>query len=156
MNSQEILEAIGRKYRKAAIVHEVVITDEGWKDNLHLRKRGDAFGFTRRIDALMFMGGSRTAIEVKVSRSDFRRDTEQKRSPWQRIVNRFVYATPPGLILPSELPSGCGLWEVGGGLVKSVVRCAVNRKPEPLPYQVTVALAYRAMRNDKTTNRSTK
>ena len=53
----------------------------------------------RRIDGLMFDGGAtRTAIEVKISRADFLRESEEKRRPWRKITHRFVYATPVGLL----------------------------------------------------------
>jgi len=70
----------------------------------------------RRIDALMV--GSmdshgeypRTAVEIKTSRADFKRDTEAKRKAWFAVSHRFVYLVPEGLIKPEEVPAGCGLW----------------------------------------------
>lgn len=70
----------------------------------------------RRIDALM-VGGmdsygeyQKTAVEIKVSRADFKRDTEAKRKPWMNVTNRFVYLVPDGLVTPDEVPAECGLW----------------------------------------------
>jgi hypothetical protein len=60
------------------------------------------------------------------------------------VTDRFVYACPAGLIRPDEVPDHCGLWWIG--LDKSVViksRARKNRAVEPLPHQLTVALAYR-------------
>ena len=107
----------------------------------------DIPAWTRRIDGLMLDGGgTRTAIEVKISRSDFLRETEEKRRPWRKITNRFIYATPAGLLKPAEIPDGCGLWEVDGNTVRIVKRAKSNPKPEPIPHQVLVALAYRLNR----------
>lgn len=73
----------------------------------------------RRIDVLLMrttmarpVPYERIAIEIKVSRADFRRDTAEKRAPWMSVAHRFAYATPPGLISKEEVPEGCGLIEV--------------------------------------------
>ncbi|MGN7186994.1 hypothetical protein [Microbacterium enclense] len=107
----------------------------------------------RRIDALIFASTGITAVEIKVSRADFRRDTDEKRRAWRSVTNRFIYLTPAGLIRREEVPEGCGLWEFDDqGLdtrypwrhgIRSVVRATVNKNPDPLPFQVTRALAHR-------------
>ncbi|NKS98791.1 hypothetical protein GS498_20465 [Rhodococcus hoagii] len=131
MNAGQILDAIARKHATCALLREVVIVDElvgaeveeatadWWERH---RARGNTTApddpfpegvWTRRIDGLMFDGNqSRTAIEVKVSRADFLRETVAKRRAWRAVTNRFVYATPAGLLRPDEIPDGCGLWEV--------------------------------------------
>src|SRR5690606_5615505 len=94
----------------------------------------------------------RTAVEIKVSRADFRRETEEKRRAWRAITNRFVYAAPVGLISRDELPAGCGLWEFDPEAVgryrsqhglTAAAKAKVNKEPRPLPQQVLTALAYR-------------
>lgn len=109
----------------------------------------------RRIDALVLASTGITAVEIKVSRADFRRETEQKRRAWRAVTNRFVYLTPVGLLLPSEIPTGCGLWEfdpdtVGRGSwqhgIKAAKKATVAKEPNPLPFQITRALAYRVSR----------
>jgi hypothetical protein len=77
----------------------------------------------RRIDVLLMRtagGGNfpfeRIAVEIKVSRADFRRDTAEKRAPWMAVAHRFAYATPPGLVSKDEVPEGCGLIEVDPSL----------------------------------------
>lgn len=82
----------------------------------------------------------RIAIEVKISRADFRRDTAEKREWWQALGHRFAYATPKGLITATELPPGCGLIEVerverdtARPLVGWTVR-APRRTDEPEPF----------------------
>ena len=72
----------------------------------------------RRIDFLMMRIGrasrprhERMALEVKVTRADFKRDTAEKRAAWFSVADRFAYVAPKGLIKREELPPGCGLLE---------------------------------------------
>lgn len=164
MKADGILDAIARKHSRCALIREVTVTDPEAKsasDEWWTRHRGRNFGqdpsdpypgvtWTRRIDGLLLDGGgTRTAVEVKVSRADFARESDAKRDPWRRITNRFVYATPVGLLNPPEIPEGCGLWEIADdGRVYVRVRARINREPEPIPHQVLVALAYRLNRQE--------
>jgi hypothetical protein len=78
---------------------------------------GTAFRCSRRIDALAIRTGAdleRIAYEVKVSRSDL---VLELKNPWKRhfaeeVANRWVLATPPGLVRKGELPEGAGLVEL--------------------------------------------
>lgn len=73
----------------------------------------------RRIDILLInhkkssvkIPRERIALEIKVSRSDFLSETDEKRAPWRRFADKFAYVAPEGMIKPSELPEGCGLLE---------------------------------------------
>ncbi|QDH92355.1 hypothetical protein SEA_SPOOKY_89 [Gordonia phage Spooky] len=151
----DILNAIATKHSKCALIREISVTDQdavAARD--HCRQTGnydsypDSTVWLRRIDGLLLDGNqSRTAIEVKVSRADFFRESDAKRRPWRRITNRFVYATPAGLLRGDEIPDGCGLWEVDDdGQVTVRVRARINHAPEPIPHQVLVSLAYRLTR----------
>jgi hypothetical protein len=145
VRSEDVLNAICRHHRDAAIVAEVVIDDKEWLDF----PRGERPCRQRRIDALMVKGKQRTAIEIKVSRSDYLRESDRKRRPWVAVCHRFVYATPAGLITPQEVPPGIGLWEVAAdGRVEIVKRAMINREPGPVPDQLFVAMCYRAARRD--------
>lgn len=152
-----ILDAIARKHSDCALVREVLVTDpnadrfapaDAWVAAGRPGRMPRCEPTARRIDGLLFDGGqSRTAIEVKISRSDYQRETDAKRRIWRAITNRFVYATPAGLLRPDEIPDGCGLWEVNDtGRVAIVKRAKSNRNPDPIPHQVLVALAYRLTR----------
>lgn len=161
--AEQIIAAIARKYSDCALLREVVIFDELAEAEIEQataewwqrrRERGnttdpaDPFPqgvWTRRIDGLLFDGNqSRTAIEVKVSRADFLRETDEKRRAWRAVTHRFVYATPVGLLRPDEIPDGCGLWEVHpDGSVAIAKKARGNKTPEPIPQRVLVALAYR-------------
>lgn len=113
----------------------------------------------RRIDALIIASTGRTAVEIKVTRADFRRDTEEKRRAWRAICHRFIYLTPKGLVTPEEVPDGCGLveydpekhdpryaWKHG---LTTVKRATITKEPDALPWQVTQALAYRVSRSER-------
>lgn len=110
---------------------------------------GDGSNY-RRIDALWISGAQRTAFEIKVSRSDFLRETEEKRAPWKRVCHRFIYVCPAHLIQPREVPADCGLWWIhpyGTNRYQHVEvkkRATINRGPEPLPQSIFVTLAHRA------------
>jgi hypothetical protein len=72
----------------------------------------------RRIDFLLMRISRRSkprheriALEVKVTKADFRRDTDEKRAAWFAVADRFAYVAPVGMIQPEELPKGCGLME---------------------------------------------
>lgn len=138
-----ILAAIRRKYSGCAVVHEVVVSDNG---EGRYEKVGDQYKRVtncRRIDALMFQSFERTAIEIKTTVADFKRDTWAKREPWRRITHRFIYVVPAGL--PVMAPHGCGQWEVHeDGHITVKKKAIVNKFPEHLPQQIIQALAYRA------------
>lgn len=107
----------------------------------------------RRVDALDFSSAMRTAFEVKVSRSDWRRECEEKRSAWKSVTHRYIYVCPEGVIPVSEAPEDCGLWWVCmdpvPGTDRMNPRLEVMRKapknPDPLdiPWRVTMNLCYR-------------
>lgn len=96
----------------------------------------------RRIDGFL-LDPPRTAIEVKISRSDFFNDTSEKREPWKRIAGRFVYLTTPGLVSVDEVPEGCGLWESSGAGIVVVKKAVLNKNPEPYPRDLTERLFWR-------------
>ncbi|MBT2587970.1 hypothetical protein [Arthrobacter sp. ISL-95] len=97
----------------------------------------------RRIDALMRETAGYTAIEIKVTRADFKRDTHEKRRAWQAHTRRFIYATPAGLINPSEVPPGCGLWEFDGSRLTIAKKASINKEPLALPRSVFDTMLYR-------------
>jgi hypothetical protein len=98
----------------------------------------------RRIDGLLYASSKLIAIEVKISVADFKRETEAKREPWERVTHQFVYATPKDLLSPSDIPDHCGLWEINAnGSITITKRAKVNKTPESMPQQVLVALMYR-------------
>lgn len=63
------------------------------------------------------------AYEIKVSRSDFQRDTKQKQELALKYSDRFWYVTPPNLIKIHEVPEWAGLMEWDGKTF------TINKKP---------------------------
>lgn len=152
MDAKFIMAALRAHHSNAAIVEEVVIKDHLWDERT---AEGTP---SRRIDALMFDGLQRTAIEVKVTLADWKRDHYRKRAPWMAVTNRFVYAVPLSLYETVADRFGplsidvwnCGIWAVDdAGRVKAVRKAQVRPTPEPLPQHVVQALAYRAAKNPR-------
>lgn len=164
----EILAAIREAYPKNAVVREVSIVDPVEEAirarrmverhpqmRSHYEERGPIAdevpeGWTlrgsipvRRIDALMRDSTGYTAIEIKVTRGDFKRDTEEKRRAWRAHTRRFVYATPTGLVNPGEVPDGCGLWELDGRRLTVAKKATINKEPLTLPRSVLDTMLYR-------------
>lgn len=142
MTAADIIDALRRHYTGAAILTEVVVSDTyaEWSaefgDDVPIR--------SRRIDGLMFHRQQRTAIEVKVSIEDARRESWRKVWPFQAITHRFVYAVPAEMIDLPPVP-GCGLlWVHPDGLVEVKRKAKINHSPEPLPQHVVQAIAFRA------------
>ena len=109
-----------------------------------------AEGATRALRSLQ-----RTAIEVKVTLADWKRDTYRKRAPWAAVTNRFVFAVPKALHDQIGGNYGsydldtwdCGVWTIDeSGRVEVAKAAKVRPHPEPLPQQVIQALAFRAAR----------
>lgn len=76
-------------------------------------------GSTTRIDFWTLeptasAGFRATSYEIKVSRQDFKRDSEDKQAGALRHSDRFFYATPPGLLNRQEVPPWAGLIEWNG------------------------------------------
>jgi hypothetical protein len=85
-----------------------VMTAIGGVRPLHLLRQVEVE--SRRVDAIAILGDRRIAIEAKVSRADFGRESDEKRAPSWRATHGCVYLCPPGLIEADDLPSGWGLW----------------------------------------------
>jgi len=146
-----LLDAIRANHARAAVVPEVTIEDYDLPDTgmvtdsmfMPGAAAPEGHKYNRRIDALMFQSLIRTAIEIKVTKADFNRDTYWKRRAWQQVTHRFVYVVPAELDVMA--PHGCGLWKVDErGAITVVKKAILNKSPEPLPQTVVQRLAYRA------------
>jgi hypothetical protein len=171
VTAAEILAAIREAYPKCAVVREVSVNDAHeqaiyWRYQLdgprgawwakHLTDMDGPIaeavpeGWTphtsipvRRIDALLRDTSGYTAIEIKVTRADFKRDTEEKRRAWRDHTRRFIYAAPAGLLTASEMPAGCGLWEFDGRRLTVAKKATINKTPLPFPKAVFDTMLYR-------------
>ena len=148
---------------ESAIFHKYLIQQQGWAvlrevsidtDEPTRRRRPHL----RRIDILLMRIGrnssprhERLALEIKISRADFRRDTPEKRQAWASVADRFAYVCPAGMIRRDEVPDGCGLLEFDPNVIGfSQLRWALTapRNPDRQPFdpQFTAYLAGRASR----------
>ncbi|WP_159601515.1 MmcB family DNA repair protein [Agromyces humi] len=179
ITAKQVLTAVRRKHHKDAVVREVVVDDPFHQAILNRwRLTGPSARFwdgkidpaevapsipegwnpsdsvpQRRIDALIVTSRQLTAVEIKVTRSDFKRDSDEKRRAWRLYSHRFVYAVPRGLISPLEVPHGCGLWEFDVDQfdgrspkrhgITTTKKAVVNPRPAPIPDQVFISLAHR-------------
>jgi hypothetical protein len=79
------------------------------------------------LNCLPHQGMKRVCYEVKASRSDFlcEMKTPLKRRIGMHLSNEFFFVTPPGLLSLDEVPTSCGLIEVGKAITsesKQLVR----------------------------------
>lgn len=96
----------------------------------------DFFGGRRRVDfwtlePIKSKGFRATAFEVKISRADFRRDSEEKQSGALMFCDRFYYVTPPGVVTKADIPEWAGLQTWDGERFAIVKRAPVRQKAEP-------------------------
>lgn len=81
-----------------------VALDDRFLARLATKEQPDAMGFRNGVSCL---------IEVKVSRSDFKKDSSKPfRTNGQGVGDWRFYLAPKGLISVTELPAGWGLLEV--------------------------------------------
>ena len=167
MNAEEVLDIIETK-AKGAFVRELGIYDQevvnkqkerfdAWsaqlKDPTVQVPEHCADAWIRRIDGLDFSGVMRTAFEVKVSRSDWQRESPEKRRAWKAVTHRYIYVSPAGVIPVEEVPPDCGLWWIHldpvPGTDRTVPRIETKRnapknaEPSDLPWRVALNLCYR-------------
>ena len=112
----DVLDAVEKYYDASAVVVREVANATG-------------FGATRRIDALALgcwpsRGLFVHAIEVKVSRSDFRRELKKpkKAETIAKYCDTFWIAAPKDVVPLDELPNGWGLLELKDGAKKVRVK----------------------------------
>lgn len=142
----EMMQAVNRYYWSRHGSGYALVTEITASMNEIDPSLGNKWRDRRRIDALVAVGGTLTAIEIKVSRQDFLRETDEKRAPWRALTHRFLYVAPAGIIKPEEVPKGCGLLEVPDRALYAVqvVRPRLNKEPAPLPFAVVQRLMYKA------------
>lgn len=85
-----------------------------WFQELRL---SSGFGMEGRIDFLALSpspstGNKAVAYEIKVSRSDFRKDNHKKQRGARLFSDQFYYIAPIGVIPHEEIPDWAGLIEV--------------------------------------------
>ena len=71
------------------------------------------------------------SYEVKISRSDFKRDTSDKQRQARLFSDQFYYAAPAGLIEKSEVPDWAGLVELGPKGLETKIVAPLRDKDAP-------------------------
>ncbi len=91
----------------------------------HEMQRLDAFA----LNCLPHLGMKRVCYEVKMSRADYLGEIRRplKRRIGMRFSNEFYFVTPAGMLAHGEIPSDCGLIEIGQATTEESKRL-VRRK----------------------------
>jgi hypothetical protein len=116
--------------------------------------QGTGMNANRRLDAMaMSLWPSRGlllyGIEIKVSRSDWRREKANpaKAEELARFCHQFYIAAPNDVVPRDELPPNWGLLEVDDAGKVGVTKPAATLAPEPPGYQFLAAV-FRAIRRE--------
>lgn len=82
----------------------------------HEMQRLDAFA----LNCLPHLGMKRVCYEVKTTRADFLGEVRRplKRRIGMRFSNEFYFVTPAGMLACEEVPTDCGLIEVGHAITE--------------------------------------
>lgn len=142
MNAGDILKSLDDHYRR---LNRIIAAPE-WAC---FRELATWTGFTPRlIDYYAFncwhsKDFLRVAYEVKISRSDFKRELLEpfKREPAMKLSNEFYFICPLGMLRPEEIPPGCGLRDVSEtGRIRTRLRAPKREVAEPnLPFIASLA-----------------
>jgi hypothetical protein len=112
---------VERRESKADQIESIVRGMHEFGKFLWLRQLRGGTGWGPDGDRTMDLWGihdgkpwERVCIEIKVIRSDFRRDVADpiKQRRGRLVTNQFYYAAPPGTIPKNELPIWAGLIEI--------------------------------------------
>lgn len=105
-------------------------------------------GSQRYLDAFAMAtmpssGLRRIGIEIKRSKSDFRRELNQpwKRESALRFCNEFYFAAPAGILNHDQIPVECGLIEISD--TAKIVIEAPYRETNPASWVFVASLARR-------------
>ena len=96
-----IMADLRRKSRHLIAAEELLLNGAAWCG----KRRTDFWTLTPNASS----GFATVGYEVKVSRSDFRRDSLEKQQHALRYSNRFYYLVPAALITKDECPEWAGL-----------------------------------------------
>lgn len=76
-------------------------------------------------------GFNTVAVEIKVSRADFFRETSnpRKRESAEEVARECFFAVPKGLVSKDEVPKGWGLIEVNDGNARTTLKAQQGPRP---------------------------
>jgi hypothetical protein len=104
--------------------------DKIWASELALLAGGRRVDFWT-LEPAASRGFRAQAYEIKISRGDFKRDSEDKQEGALSFADRFWYVTPPGLLKKEEIPTWAGLQEWDGKLFNVRRKAPMRQKREP-------------------------
>ncbi len=138
MNAAEILDAL-----------IATSDDKIWATELALLAGGRRADFWT-LEPAASRGFRAQAYEIKISRADFKRDSEDKQVGALSFADRFWYVTPPGLLTKADLPAWAGHMEWDGKVFVVRRKAPMRQKREP-SWEFVVSL----MRNSGDQRRDT-
>lgn len=104
--------------------------DKIWASELALLAGGRRVDFWT-LEPAASRGFRAQAYEIKVSRSDFKRDSEEKQGGALSYADRFWYVTPPDMLKNDEVPAWAGLQEWDGKRFKVRRKAPMRHKRDP-------------------------
>lgn len=129
-----VFKAVRSMYDRSAVLARQVASATGVHANRHL----DAVAVGVWPSRGLFLHG----IEIKVSRSDLKRELSQpeKADEVATYCDRFYIAAPPSICEPAELPETWGLIVAESELVAKVVKHGLPLKPKDVDRPFVAAL----------------
>ena len=119
MTAAEILDAL------------IAISDDKiWASELALLAGGRRVDFWT-LEPAASRGFRAQAYEVKISRADFKRDSEEKQEGALSYADRFWYVTPPDMLKKDEIPAWAGLQEWDGKIFNIRRKAPMRQKRDP-------------------------
>lgn len=112
--------------------------DRIWATELALLSGGRRVDFWT-LEPAASRGFRASAYEIKISRTDFKRDSDDKQSAALRWSDRFWYVTPTSLLKKDEVPAWAGLQEWDGSTFR-VIKKAPKRNKEAPDWEFVVSL----------------
>lgn len=141
IKTSDMLAALVNHYRKpgAEFSGEILITEPQSPTGL---RRCDLL----RVGMWASRGTGIDVHEIKVSRSDWLRELDDpaKAEAWWPYCSRFWITTPPGIVVPAELPEGWGLMELPSSGRRFKVKVPAASKQPKLTTGLLIELLRRA------------
>lgn len=126
-NAADILDALVKQAGDAIFATELAFCQGARRCDFWTISANSSAGFKAR------------AYEIKVSRSDFRRDNHKKQREARLFSDQFFYVVPSGLLAAEEVPDWAGLIEYRDGALKTVVPAPCRDKSHP-SWELVVSL----------------
>lgn len=136
--AQQIVEALLASFGGEIFATELAFCQGARRCDLWTISANPSAGFKAR------------AYEVKISRSDFQRDTSVKQREARLFSDQLFYVTPVSLLTPDEVPDWAGQIEYDDGKFTTVIPAPYRDKDAPT-WELVVSL----IRNSGNVNRET-